>query len=191
MPRAQHRARAEKTRRSPPPLGLANLTSSGVKQHKFTTASFFLPQARLWVIFLWQTESLSVMRSETCCWRLVMERNPGKALRCQTSGCEPGEPRRPNVSRENGRKNVSQHFLNDITPVLHRHSTLAMARLLPLVAAAALLGPAASTITSRRECGEVEGDFYQFSAKTLNGSHTVAFEEYRGKVVMVVNVATY
>lgn len=61
-----------------------------------------------------------------------------------------------------------------------------MARLLPLVAAAALLGPAASTITSRRECVEVEGDFYQFSAKTLNGSDTIAFEEYRGKVGLIV-----
>ncbi|KAK8387962.1 hypothetical protein O3P69_020102 [Scylla paramamosain] len=86
---------------------------------------------------------------------------------------------------------TQKHLVGYITLVPHRHSTLAMARLLPLVAAAALLGPAASTITSRRECGEVEGDFYQFSAKTLNDSHTVAFEEYRGKVVMVVNVATY
>ena len=60
-----------------------------------------------------------------------------------------------------------------------------MARLLPLVAAAALLGPAASIVTSRRECGEVNGDFYQFSAKTLNGSETIAFEEYRGKVCTV------
>ena len=77
---------------------------------------------------------------------------------------------------------VSQQLLSYITPVQHRQSTLAMARLLPLVAAAALLGPAASTITSRRECVEVEGDFYQFSAKTLNGSDTIAFEEYRGKV---------
>jgi len=43
----------------------------------------------------------------------------------------------------------------------------------------------------RRECGDVEGDFYQFSANLLNGSRTVDFEEYRGKVVLVYNVATY
>lgn len=57
-----------------------------------------------------------------------------------------------------------------------------MARLLSLVAAAALLGPGASTVISRRECGEVEGDFFQFSATELSGSQVIDFEQYRGKV---------
>lgn len=57
-----------------------------------------------------------------------------------------------------------------------------MARLLPLVAAAALLGPAAPTIISRQLCGEVVGDFYQFSANTLLGNQTIDFESYRGQV---------
>jgi len=66
-----------------------------------------------------------------------------------------------------------------------------MARLIPLLLGATLFTPGFSEMVFRRECGEVKGDFYQFSAKTLNGSETVNFEEYRGKVVLVYNVATY
>lgn len=65
-----------------------------------------------------------------------------------------------------------------------------MARLIPLLLGASLLAPGVPEMVFKRECHEVEGDFYQFSAKTLNGS-TVSFDEYRGKVVLAYNVATY
>jgi len=60
-----------------------------------------------------------------------------------------------------------------------------------LLLGVALVAPAASEVFDSRVCGEVSGDFYQFSAKTLNGSETIQFEEYKDKVVLVVNVATY
>ncbi|KAK7072894.1 hypothetical protein SK128_020146 [Halocaridina rubra] len=67
-----------------------------------------------------------------------------------------------------------------------------MARLLPfLVGAATLVTPSLGVITDRQLCGPVTGDFYQFSANTLNGSTPISFEDYRGKVVLVYNVATY
>ena len=34
----------------------------------------------------------------------------------------------------------------------------------------------------RRECGETNGDFHQFSAKRLNDSELISFEDYHGKV---------
>lgn len=66
-----------------------------------------------------------------------------------------------------------------------------MDRLVPLLLGVALVTPGLAEVISRRTCGEVAGDFYQFSAKTLNGSNLIEFEEYRGKVVLVANVATY
>ncbi|KAK7072895.1 hypothetical protein SK128_020147 [Halocaridina rubra] len=66
-----------------------------------------------------------------------------------------------------------------------------MARLLPLLLGATLMTPAFSEIQFRNECGEVQGDFYQFSAKLLNGTETINFSDYQGKVVLVCNVATY
>ncbi|KAK4327017.1 hypothetical protein Pmani_002079 [Petrolisthes manimaculis] len=57
-----------------------------------------------------------------------------------------------------------------------------MSRLLPLLmVATTVIGPSHSVITSRKECGEVTGDLYQFSANTLNGSQTMNFEQFRGK----------
>uniref|UniRef100_A0A3Q3Q7F6 Glutathione peroxidase n=1 Tax=Monopterus albus TaxID=43700 RepID=A0A3Q3Q7F6_MONAL len=36
-----------------------------------------------------------------------------------------------------------------------------------------------------------DGTIYKYQAKTLNGNHTVNFSNYRGKIVLFVNVATY
>lgn len=36
-----------------------------------------------------------------------------------------------------------------------------------------------------------EGTIYRYSAKTLNGSHTVKFCDYEGQTVLFVNTATY
>ncbi|XP_045601599.1 glutathione peroxidase-like [Procambarus clarkii] len=66
-----------------------------------------------------------------------------------------------------------------------------MGPLVNVLLGAALLCPALADITPRVQCGEVDGDIYQFSAKTLENGTDVSFQEYRGKVVLVVNVATY
>uniref|UniRef100_A0A3Q3GRT3 Glutathione peroxidase n=1 Tax=Labrus bergylta TaxID=56723 RepID=A0A3Q3GRT3_9LABR len=36
-----------------------------------------------------------------------------------------------------------------------------------------------------------DGTIYKHQAKTLNGSHTVNFSDYAGRVVLFINVATY
>ncbi|XP_053633033.2 glutathione peroxidase [Cherax quadricarinatus] len=66
-----------------------------------------------------------------------------------------------------------------------------MARLVPLLLIAALLSPGLAEIFPRRVCGEVEGDIYQFSANLLENGTEVSFEEYTGKVVLVINLATF
>ncbi|KAK7072897.1 hypothetical protein SK128_020149 [Halocaridina rubra] len=66
-----------------------------------------------------------------------------------------------------------------------------MERLLPLLLGASLVATGTSEILFRRACGEANGDFYQFSAQLLNGSTTINFSDYQGKVVLVYNVATY
>jgi len=66
-----------------------------------------------------------------------------------------------------------------------------MARFVPLLLGAALVGSAQAEYFGRRECGETDGDFYQFSAKRINDSQLVNFEEYKGKVILVANVATF
>nr|XP_053633204.1 glutathione peroxidase-like [Cherax quadricarinatus] len=66
-----------------------------------------------------------------------------------------------------------------------------MTRLLPLLLSAALLSPGLADIIPRRECGEIEGDIYQFSANSLENGTNVSFEEFRGKVLLVINLATY
>jgi len=60
-----------------------------------------------------------------------------------------------------------------------------------LVLLCTLVGAATvGALRTRVECDEVNGDFYDYSATLLNGTH-VDFSDYRGKVVLVVNVATY
>jgi len=68
-----------------------------------------------------------------------------------------------------------------------------MARLLPLLLGTSLLGPS-QAYYDKVVCGDTEGDFYQFSAKPLDGttfSPKIHFSDYEGKVVLVTNVATY
>uniref|UniRef100_A0A673BKL8 Glutathione peroxidase n=1 Tax=Sphaeramia orbicularis TaxID=375764 RepID=A0A673BKL8_9TELE len=52
------------------------------------------------------------------------------------------------------------------------------------------------TIMFRERClfqcdSSTDDTIYNYHAKTLNGSHTVNFSEFRGKAVLFINVATY
>ncbi|KAG7175192.1 Glutathione peroxidase-like 1 [Homarus americanus] len=57
-------------------------------------------------------------------------------------------------------------------------------RVMPLLllgATSLVVNPVVGKIFAARRCGDVEGDLYQFSAKTLNGSEVINFDRYRGK----------
>uniref|UniRef100_A0A3Q3S4W9 Glutathione peroxidase n=1 Tax=Mastacembelus armatus TaxID=205130 RepID=A0A3Q3S4W9_9TELE len=47
----------------------------------------------------------------------------------------------------------------------------------------------APNVSKKREINY--GTIYKYQAKTLNGSHTVNFNDYAGKSVLFINVATY
>lgn len=55
-------------------------------------------------------------------------------------------------------------------------------KLLPALAAAAV---------PYTDCQQGEGSLHDFTLKTLDGSQDVALSDYQGKVVLVINVATY
>jgi len=66
-----------------------------------------------------------------------------------------------------------------------------MARSGALLVLGALLGPASGFRTMRVPCADTNQTIYDFNATTLYQDDTVPFERYRGKVVLVFNVATY
>ncbi|KAL7643845.1 UNVERIFIED_CONTAM: hypothetical protein RMT77_005851 [Armadillidium vulgare] len=54
-----------------------------------------------------------------------------------------------------------------------------------------LLGPILADVEyAKVECTPA-GEIYEYSARLLDGSGTVSFEDYRGKVILIYNVATY
>lgn len=57
----------------------------------------------------------------------------------------------------------------------------------------ALLRPCAAAGTDfvQRCDPSADGTIYKYSARTVNGSHTVNFGDFAGKTVLFVNVATY
>lgn len=62
---------------------------------------------------------------------------------------------------------------------------------LPLVLFS-LLQPSLGDSTLTQQCdSSIDGTIYDYKAKTLNGSRTVSLSEYKGKIVLIVNVATY
>ncbi|KAK7072891.1 hypothetical protein SK128_020143 [Halocaridina rubra] len=66
-----------------------------------------------------------------------------------------------------------------------------MARFLSFLLGASLVIPTLGEKFLRRECKYVSNDLYQFSATLLNSSKKVDFSDYKGKVVLVYNVATF
>lgn len=54
-----------------------------------------------------------------------------------------------------------------------------------------LLQPCASEGLWQRCDSATDGTIYDYEARTLNGSHTVSLQSYRGRAVLFVNVATY
>lgn len=62
---------------------------------------------------------------------------------------------------------------------------------LPLVLLG-LLQPSIGDYTLTQQCeSSRDGTIYDYQAKTLNGSRPVSLSEYRGKTVLIVNVATF
>ena len=51
--------------------------------------------------------------------------------------------------------------------------------------------PALLTALAMSECKEGEGSLYDHSLTLLDQSRNVSLSEYQGKVVMLINVATY
>ena len=51
--------------------------------------------------------------------------------------------------------------------------------------------PALLTAIPMSECGEGEGSLYDHSLQLLDQSRNISLSDYEGKVVMLVNVATY
>uniref|UniRef100_A0A3P8T0X2 Glutathione peroxidase 3 n=1 Tax=Amphiprion percula TaxID=161767 RepID=A0A3P8T0X2_AMPPE len=52
--------------------------------------------------------------------------------------------------------------------------------------------PLTTFLLSLQRCdSSSNGTLYKYQARTLNGSRTVNLSDYRGKSVLIVNVATY
>ncbi|KAI3351250.1 hypothetical protein L3Q82_005799 [Scortum barcoo] len=62
--------------------------------------------------------------------------------------------------------------------------------LVPLLLLGLLRPCAAGALLTQCE-SPTDGTIYKYQAKTLNGSHTVNFSDYKGKSVLFVNVATH
>jgi len=56
---------------------------------------------------------------------------------------------------------------------------------------AALLGLAQAEVKLRVECQSGGETIYDYNATTVYGNETVSFEEFKGKPVLIFNVATY
>lgn len=79
-------------------------------------------------------------------------------------------------------------FLSSNSPSWPRQGN--MARLLLLLLGTTLLCPGLPDVIPRRQCHDIPGDLYQFSARRLNDSELVTFDQYRGKVSPAVCVIT-
>jgi len=56
----------------------------------------------------------------------------------------------------------------------------------------ALLGVSTAEILHRVKCDPPTNEtIYQFNATTVYGNETVTFDQFKGKAVLVFNVATY
>jgi len=57
---------------------------------------------------------------------------------------------------------------------------------------AALLGLAQAQVIRRVECeNHGNGTIYGYNATTVHGNETVSFDQFKGKPVLIFNVATY
>jgi len=60
-----------------------------------------------------------------------------------------------------------------------------------LLVLGALLGVSSGEILHRVKCDPTNETIYQFNATTVYGNETVTFDRFKGKAVLVFNVATY
>jgi len=61
-----------------------------------------------------------------------------------------------------------------------------------LLVMGALLGLSSAAVTRRVECDNPSnGTIYPFNATTVYKNETVSFEQFKGKAVLIFNVATY